>query len=80
MIFEMFGAFALVGERFRVERRSILLSVRLNFASGFVSVGMDWRMHLGWLIGGALTILDLISSKEPGRIKIRYLQNSRRMI
>jgi membrane associated rhomboid family serine protease len=54
MIFGLFGALALVGERAGVEWRSILIIVGLNFVIGFVLGGVDWRGHLGGLIGGSL--------------------------
>jgi membrane associated rhomboid family serine protease len=54
MIFGLFSALALVGEKAGVEWRSILIIVGLNFAIGFVLGGVDWRGHLGGLIGGAL--------------------------
>jgi len=63
MIFGLFGALALVGERAGVEWRSILIIVGLNFAIGFVLGGVDWRGHLGGLIGGALVTLTLNRSK-----------------
>lgn len=59
MIFGLFGALALVGEKAGVEWRSILTIVGLNFAIGFVLGGVDWRGHLGGLIGGALITLVL---------------------
>ncbi|MFM8752444.1 MAG: rhomboid family intramembrane serine protease [Actinomycetota bacterium] len=60
MIFGLFGALALIGKRAGVEWRSILVIVGLNFAIGFVLGGVDWRGHLGGLIGGTLitTILN----------------------
>ena len=60
MIFGLFGALALIGGRAGVEWRSILAIVGLNFAIGFVLGGVDWRGHLGGLIGGTLitTILN----------------------
>jgi membrane associated rhomboid family serine protease len=60
MIFGLFGALALVGEKAGVEWRLI---VGLNFAIGFVLGGVDWRGHLGGLIGGALITLILNRSK-----------------
>jgi len=59
MIFGLFGALALVGEKAGVEWRLILIIVGLNFAIGFVLGGVDWRGHLGGLIGGALIALVL---------------------
>jgi membrane associated rhomboid family serine protease len=63
MIFGLFGALALVGEKAGVEWRSILIIVGLNFAIGFVFGGVDWRGHLGGLIGGALIALAMNKAK-----------------
>jgi membrane associated rhomboid family serine protease len=54
MIFGLFGSLALIGNRAGVEWRSILAIVGLNFAIGFVLGGVDWRGHLGGLIGGVV--------------------------
>ncbi|MFM8192359.1 MAG: rhomboid family intramembrane serine protease [Actinomycetota bacterium] len=63
MIFGLFGALALIGSRAGVEWRSILAIVGLNFAIGFVLGGVDWRGHLGGLIGGTLITTILNRSK-----------------
>jgi membrane associated rhomboid family serine protease len=67
MIFGLFGALALVGEKAGVRWRSILMIVGLNFAIGFVLGGVDWRGHLGGLIGGALVTLIFNQTKKRGR-------------
>ena len=59
MIFGLFGSLALIGNRAGVEWRSILVIVGLNFAIGFVLGGVDWRGHLGGLIGGSLATVIL---------------------
>ena len=60
MIFGLFGSLALIGQQVGIEWRSILVIVGINFAIGFVLGGVDWRGHLGGLIGGTLvtTILN----------------------
>ena len=63
MIFGLFGSLALIGNRAGVEWRSILVIVGLNFAIGFVLGGVDWRGHLGGLIGGTLITTVLNRSK-----------------
>jgi membrane associated rhomboid family serine protease len=40
---------------FRIAGREIAIIIGLNFALGFILGGVDWRAHLGGLIGGALT-------------------------
>jgi rhomboid protease GluP len=63
MIFGLFGALAIVGQRAGIEWRSIMVIVGLNFAIGFVLGGVDWRGHLGGLIGGTLATLVLNRTK-----------------
>jgi membrane associated rhomboid family serine protease len=64
MIFGLFSALALVGKKAGIEWRSISIIVGLNFAIGFVLGGVDWRGHLGGLIGGALIALTLNKFKR----------------
>jgi membrane associated rhomboid family serine protease len=63
MIFGLFGALALIGQRAGIEWRSILVIVGINFAIGFVLGGVDWRGHLGGWIGGTLITTVLNRSK-----------------
>jgi membrane associated rhomboid family serine protease len=35
--------------------REIAIIIGLNFVVGFILGGVDWRAHLGGLLGGALT-------------------------
>ena len=63
MIFGLFGALALVGNRVGIEWRSILIIVGINFAFGFILGGVDWRGHLGGLIGGTLITSILYRAK-----------------
>jgi len=63
MIFGLFGALPLIGKRAGVEWRSVLVIVGLNFAIGFVLGGVDWRGHLGGLIGGTLITAVLNRTK-----------------
>ena len=63
MIFGLFGALALIGNRVGIEWRSILVIVGINFVFGFVLGGVDWRGHLGGLIGGTVITLLLNRAK-----------------
>ncbi len=63
MIFGLFGALALIGNRVGIEWRSILIIVGINFAFGFILGGVDWRGHLGGLIGGTLITSILYRTK-----------------
>ena len=53
-IFGLFGALAIVGQRIGADIRSIVVIIGINFFIGFVMGGVDWRAHLGGLIGGVV--------------------------
>lgn len=63
MVFGLFGALALIGSRVGVEWRGIIGIVLINFALGFVIGSIDWRAHVGGLLGGTLITLALNRSK-----------------
>jgi membrane associated rhomboid family serine protease len=54
-IFGLFGAMIVVGKRIGADIRSIVVIIGLNFVFGFALGGVDWRAHLGGLIGGYIT-------------------------
>ena len=54
-VFGLFGAMVVVGKRIGADIRSIVVIVGLNFVFGFALGGVDWRAHLGGLIGGYIT-------------------------
>jgi membrane associated rhomboid family serine protease len=64
MVFGLFGALALIGARVGIEWRGIIGIVFINFTLGFVLGGIDWRAHVGGLIGGTLTTLILDRPKK----------------
>jgi membrane associated rhomboid family serine protease len=53
-IFGLFGALAIVGKRIGADIRSIVVIIGINFFFGFALGGVDWRAHLGGLIGGVV--------------------------
>jgi membrane associated rhomboid family serine protease len=59
-IFGLFGAFIALGKRLNQGARDIYVIVGLNFALGFVLGGIDWRAHLGGLIGGYFSTAVLL--------------------
>lgn len=59
-VFGLFGAILVIGKRYGADMKSILITVGLNLAVGFTIPGIDWRAHVGGLIGGALTARILI--------------------
>jgi rhomboid protease GluP len=59
-IFGLFGAFIALRNRINEGARDIYVIIGLNFVLGFVIGGIDWRAHLGGLIGGYLTTALLL--------------------
>jgi membrane associated rhomboid family serine protease len=67
-IFGLFGALAIVGLNSKnlaigVDFRSIVVIIGINFAFGFAIGGVDWRAHLGGLIGGVVAA-QLVMAKR----------------
>ncbi len=54
-IFGLFGAMVIVGNRIGAEVRSIYVIIGINFVVGFILGGVDWKAHLGGLIGGLIS-------------------------
>ena len=54
-VFGLFGAMVVVGKRIGADIRSIVVIIGLNFVFGFALGGVDWRAHLGGLVGGYIT-------------------------
>jgi len=63
-VFGLFGAFAVVSKRYGLEIKSIAVVVGINFAMGFVIGGVDWRAHLGGLIGGSIAAAALLQKRR----------------
>jgi membrane associated rhomboid family serine protease len=62
-IFGLFGALAIVGKRIGADTRSIYVIIGINFAIGFILGGVDWKAHLGGLVGGVIAA-QLILNKR----------------
>lgn len=60
-IFGLFGAFLIVGKKIGANVREIAIIIGLNFALGFILGGVDWRAHLGGLVGGLLSAQLLLA-------------------
>ncbi len=59
-VFGLFGAILILGKRYGADMKSTLITVALNLAIGFTIPGIDWRAHVGGLIGGAVVTKVLI--------------------
>ena len=62
-IFGLFGALAIVGKRIGADTRSIYVIIGINFAIGFLLGGIDWKAHLGGLIGGLISAQLILNKK-----------------
>ena len=63
-IFGLFGAFVIVGKRIGADIRSIVVIIGINFFIGFAMGGVDWRAHLGGLIGGSIAAALLLPKRR----------------
>lgn len=59
-VFGLFGAFIALGRRLGTEIKGVVIIVLINFALGFTIGGVDWRAHLGGLVGGFLITKALL--------------------
>ena len=62
-VFGLFGALLVVGRKIGADTQSIIVIIGINFAIGFVVGGVDWRAHLGGLIGGLLAANFVMKSR-----------------
>ena len=62
-IFGLFGALAIVGKRIGADTRSIYVIIGINFAIGFLLGGIDWKAHLGGLIGGLISAQFILTKR-----------------
>ena len=53
-VFGLFGAMIIVGNKIGADVRSIYVIIGINFVIGFAVGGIDWKAHLGGLIGGLI--------------------------
>ena len=59
-VFGLFGAILVMGRRYGIGMQAVLVTVGINLAIGFTVPGIDWRAHVGGLIGCALVARVLI--------------------
>jgi membrane associated rhomboid family serine protease len=53
-VFGLFGALLLFIRKLRLDARSLMMLVALNFSIGFFVSNISWQGHLGGLVTGAL--------------------------
>jgi membrane associated rhomboid family serine protease len=59
-VFGLFGAIVAIGKKYGADMKGTLITVALNLAIGFTIPGIDWRAHVGGLLGGAVAAKVLI--------------------
>jgi membrane associated rhomboid family serine protease len=59
-VFGLFGAILVIYKKYRADLKSTLITVALNLAIGFTIPNIDWRAHVGGLLGGAVAAKVLI--------------------
>lgn len=59
-VFGLFGSVLVIGRKYGMALKGTLITVGLNLAIGFTIPGIDWRAHVGGLIGGAVVTKALI--------------------
>lgn len=64
MIFGLFGALAVTGRRMGAKLKEAASLIGINLVIPFLIPGIDWKAHLGGLIGGALAAFVLKPKKS----------------
>ena len=64
MIFGLFGALAVTGKRMGANLKEASTLIAVNLAIPFLIPGIDWKAHLGGLVGGSLAALAMKPKKR----------------
>ena len=59
-VFGLFGSILVIGKRYGADMKSTLITIGLNLAIGFTIPGIDWRAHVGGLLGGAMVTMVIL--------------------
>lgn len=59
-VFGLFGAILVIYKRYGADLKGTVITVGLNLVIGFTIPGIDWRAHVGGLVGGAVAAKVLI--------------------
>ena len=59
-VFGLFGAVLVIYKKYGADLKGTLITVGLNLVIGFTIPNIDWRAHVGGLLGGALVAKVLI--------------------
>ena len=72
-IFGLMGALLVAGRRLRYDIRQVVILVVINIAIGFLpGSAVDWRAHLGGLVGGAVVafLFTRVSGPKRGMLQV----------
>ena len=59
-VFGLFGAILVIYRKYHADIKSVLITIGLNLAIGFTIPGIDWRAHVGGLLGGAVVSMVIV--------------------
>lgn len=59
-VFGLFGSILVLGKKYGADLKSTLITVGLNLAVGFTIPGIDWRAHVGGLLGGTAVTMVIL--------------------
>lgn len=59
-VFGLFGAIMVIYKKNGADLKGVLITVGLNLAIGFTIPGIDWRAHVGGLLGGAVVTMVIV--------------------
>lgn len=62
-VFGLFGAMVIVGKRIGADVRSMYVIIGINFAIGFALGGIDWKAHIGGLVGGLVSAAFILNKR-----------------
>ena len=59
-VFGLFGAILVIYKKYGADLKSTLITIGLNLAIGFTIPNIDWRAHVGGLLGGAMVTMVIV--------------------
>ena len=59
-VFGLFGATLVIYKKYGADLKGVLITVGLNLVIGFTIPGIDWRAHVGGLLGGAMVTMVIV--------------------
>lgn len=73
-IFGLLGAFLVIGRKMGGNMTSLLVLLAINIAIGFLpGTAISWQAHIGGVIGGAVTALIFMRTRQPQERRTQIL-------